>query len=28
MASIPMIILFVVFQRHMIQGIASSGLKG
>ena len=28
MASIPMIILFVIFQRHMIQGIASSGLKG
>ena len=28
MASVPMIILFVIFQRHMIQGIASSGLKG
>jgi multiple sugar transport system permease protein len=28
MASVPMIVLFVIFQRYMIQGIASSGLKG
>jgi multiple sugar transport system permease protein len=28
LASIPMIIVFIIFQRHMIQGIASSGVKG
>jgi ABC-type glycerol-3-phosphate transport system permease component len=28
MASIPMIILFVLFQRNMIQGIASGAVKG
>jgi multiple sugar transport system permease protein len=28
LASVPMIILFIIFQRHMIQGIASSGVKG
>src|SRR5450759_245959 len=28
LASIPMIILFVVFQKNMIEGIASSGIKG
>ena len=28
LASVPMIALFVVFQRNMLQGIASSGIKG
>jgi multiple sugar transport system permease protein len=28
LASIPMIVLFVVFQRNMLEGIASSGIKG
>lgn len=28
LASLPMIVLFVIFQRNMIQGIASSGVKG
>ena len=28
LASIPMIILFVVFQKNMLEGIASSGIKG
>ena len=28
LASVPMIIVFIIFQRHMIQGIASSGVKG
>jgi multiple sugar transport system permease protein len=28
LASLPMIALFVVFQRHMIQGIASTAVKG
>lgn len=28
LASIPMIILFVIFQRRMIEGIAASGIKG
>jgi multiple sugar transport system permease protein len=28
LASIPMILLFVVFQRNMLEGIASGGLKG
>jgi multiple sugar transport system permease protein len=28
MASVPMIALFIAFQRNMIQGIASSGMKG
>jgi multiple sugar transport system permease protein len=28
LASIPMIVLFVVFQKNMLEGIASSGIKG
>ena len=28
LASIPMIIVFIIFQRHLIQGIAFTGLKG
>jgi multiple sugar transport system permease protein len=28
LASVPMIVLFVVFQRNMLEGIASSGIKG
>jgi multiple sugar transport system permease protein len=28
MASIPMIILFLIFQRNMIQGIAAGAVKG
>ncbi len=27
-ATLPMIIVFLIFQRHFIQGIAVSGLKG
>jgi ABC-type glycerol-3-phosphate transport system permease component len=28
LASIPMILLFVFFQKNMLEGIASSGIKG
>ena len=28
LASIPMILLFVIFQKNMLEGIASSGIKG
>ncbi len=28
LASIPMIVLFVIFQKRMIEGIAASGVKG
>jgi multiple sugar transport system permease protein len=28
LASLPLIVAFIVFQRHLIQGIASTGLKG
>ncbi|MBB1235904.1 carbohydrate ABC transporter permease, partial [Klebsiella pneumoniae] len=28
MAVIPMLMLFIIFQRYFIQGIASAGVKG
>jgi ABC-type maltose transport system permease subunit len=28
LASVPMIVLFIVFQKRMIEGIASSAIKG
>ena len=28
LASLSVIVAFVIFQRHLIQGIASTGLKG
>ena len=28
LASLPLIVAFIIFQRHLIQGIASTGLKG